>query len=296
MHNRYLFGVFITALSAIFWGLSGVSSQYLFVKKGIDPNYLVTVRLFFAGICIFIPIFMRQKLNLFKIFLDKKSILPLIIFSIVGLMFCQYTYYVAINLSNAAVATAIQYTAPVIIILYVCLKYKKMPNMVEIIALIFALGGVFFLSTHGDFYSFVIPPKAVIIALVSAVCVAVYSVLPIRINQKYGTLSVLGIALMIAGVFAFFYTRFWEFDGIKDFESFMAVLVIVFLGTIAAFWLYLYGVGIIGPSRASLIASIEPVSAAIFGYIWLGTKFTFFDYVGFFMIISCTFILAKLKK
>ena len=42
-----------------------------------------------------------------------------------------------------------------------------------------------------------------------------------------------------------------------------------------------------------MIACIEPLSAAFFGYFGLGTKFVFWDFLGFVLIISCIFLLSK---
>ena len=73
-------------------------------------------------------------------------------------------------------------------------------------------------------------------------------------------------------------------------------ICIVFFGTVLAFSLYMTGVKLIGASKASLIACIEPVSAAIISYIWLEIKFIFIDFIGFVLIISCIFLLSKTDK
>ena len=63
-------------------------------------------------------------------------------------------------------------------------------------------------------------------------------------------------------------------------------------GTAVAFTLYLQGVVDIGPVKASMIASIEPVSAALFAFVWLSTPFIGIDLVGFAMILVTIFLLA----
>lgn len=55
----------------------------------------------------------------------------------------------------------------------------------------------------------------------------------------------------------------------------------------------------IGPARASMLSSIEPVATAIMAAVILATPLVFMDYVGVTLITMCILILsipAKAKK
>ena len=54
--------------------------------------------------------------NIFNIYRDKKNIFELIVFSLLGMLGCQLTYYVTIEASNASTAIVLQYTSPVLIL------------------------------------------------------------------------------------------------------------------------------------------------------------------------------------
>ena len=84
-----------------------------------------------------------------------------------------------------------------------------------------------------------------------------------------------------------------EFAGLSGTAQWLAFFAIITLGTIFAFSFYMTGVKLIDASKASMIACIELLSAAFFGYFWLGTKFVFWDFLGFALIISCIFLLSK---
>ena len=62
----------------------------------------------------------------------------------------QYSYFRAIELSNAATATTLQYTGPALVLIWLALREKRMPGRRELIAVVCAMGGAFFLATHGD--------------------------------------------------------------------------------------------------------------------------------------------------
>ena len=68
------------------------------------------------------------------------------------------------------------------------------------------------------------------------------------------------------------------------------MLGVIVVGTVVAYNLYLMGVNLIGPVKAGMIAAIEPVAAAVFSFLFVGTSFTFWDVVGFALIISTVFI------
>ncbi|CZE46184.1 DMT family transporter [Campylobacter geochelonis] len=291
--DSYALGLVYTFLSAAFWGVSAACGQYLFMYKNISAEWLVSVRLLCSGFILFAIIFTKQKGKMFAIFKDFKALFWLGVYSIIGLLMCQYTYYLTIQISNAAIATVLQYTAPAFIMIYIALRTKKMPKSREILALILAVSGVFLLATHGDLTSLNLPKKAIIIGLLSGVCVAIYSTSPVKINKKYGALTCLALGLIIAGVMSAFYTKFWTLNGVNDSSGFLALVGVIFFGTILAFGLYMLGLSILGPTKASLIASVEPISAGFFIYIWLGNRFVFMDYVGFALVLACAILLTK---
>lgn len=66
----------------------------------------------------------------------------------------------------------------------------------------------------------------------------------------------------------------------------------IVIGTAVAFTLYLQGVVDIGPVKASMIASIEPVSATLFAFVCLSTPFKDIDLIGFAMILVTIYLLA----
>lgn len=57
--------------------------------------------------------------------------------------------------------------------------------------------------------------------------------------------------------------------GVSDFGGHAAFAAIGGFGTVLAFSFYMVGLNMIGAPKASLIAAIEPVSAACFAHFWL---------------------------
>ncbi|WP_230056788.1 DMT family transporter [Campylobacter suis] len=293
--NTHTFGVLITLLGGICWGFSGVCGQYLF-EQGVSAKWLVPYRLLLAGVML-LAFYATKNFKSFTAPLREKSLLPtLITYGIFGLMMTHYSYFYSIELSNATISTAIQYSAPALILAWICFSERRAPQNMEILALFFALGGVFLLATHGDFSSLAISPRALFWALLSAVGVCVYSLIPKKLNAKFPLALNLGWAMVIGGCVLAGLTRVWTLDGVQNLSQFLAFASVIMIGTICAFSFYMMGVESIGASKASLIACIEPVSSAFFAYFWLDTRFEMFDFIGFAMIMVCVFLLSRKRR
>ncbi|MCI4139843.1 EamA family transporter, partial [Bacillus vallismortis] len=79
------------------------------------------------------------------IFKDQKSAIQLIVFGIAGMIGVQYTFFASIGTGNAAVATLLQYLAPVLIMLFFLVTLKNSFQLEDMLALVLALGGTFLL-------------------------------------------------------------------------------------------------------------------------------------------------------
>ncbi len=71
---------------------------------------------------------------------------------------------------------------------------------------------------------------------------------------------------------------------------------VVFLGTIVSFNAYLEGVKRIGAVPGSILSSIEPISAAFFGWALLDNQFSLLGLIGMAMIIATVIIIALEKR
>ena len=229
----------LAIIAAVFWGISGTLGQFLFQHKGIDVEWLITIRLLISGLCLIAFALLYNNKDVFNIWKNKKDAIQLILFSIIGMLGVQYTYFAAIKHSNAATATILQFSGPIMISIYMALKNKKLPNTIEIIAIILAVIGTFFLVTHGSFASLTITPIALFLGLSSAITLAFYSLQPKKLLDKYSSVVVIGWGILIAGFIFSFVKAPWKTTFNWDIETFLSALFIIFLGSLVAFYFYL---------------------------------------------------------
>lgn len=287
-------GAFLTIMGGIFWGFSGTCGQFLLQRKSLTSDWLVPIRLFSAGTILLLICFLRQRKEIFSVWKEDKW--PILIFGIFGMSMCQYTYFSAIAASNAGTATVLQYTGPVLILIYLSFRRKKLPTWIEILAIVMALLGTFFLATHGNPGSMVLSKEAFFWGIFSAVTLAIYTIQPGNLMEKYGSSLVTAWGMMIGGVVLCLLFRPWAIPTVVDEEVMAGMAAVVFLGTVVSFSCYMEGVHLIGPKKGSLYASIEPVAATIFSAFWLKVSFVAMDLLGFLCILSTIFLLSMEKR
>lgn len=289
-------GSILTISGGILWGISGTCGQYLLQVKGLDSDWLVPVRLLCAGILLLFLCYIKQGKQIFATWKSKKDGADLLIFGMVGMSMCQYTYFTAIGYSNAGTATVLQYIGPVLIMLYVSARAGKIPGRYELLAAVLAMAGTFLLATHGKPGNLVISDKALFWGLCSAAALAVYTTQPGRLLKKYGSMVIAGWGMLIGGILLSLIFRPWEKHLFLDTQAVFGMIFIILFGTVTAFVFYLEGVNRVGPKKGSLLASVEPVSATIFSVLFMGISFGMLDLLGFACIISTIFLLTSGKE
>ncbi|MEH7072734.1 DMT family transporter [Neobacillus drentensis] len=289
-------GIILVLIAATLWGVSGTVAQYLFHSQGFSTNWLVVNRLIFSGMGLLFFAHTVKKQNIWSIWKNKQDILPLVIFGVLGMFGVQYTYFAAIEHGNAATATVLQYLAPVIIVCYLSFRSKKAPAKNEVLAIGLALLGTFLLVTKGSIYSLSISVPAFSWGILSAFALTFYTLYPGNLLKKWGSLLTVGWGMLIGGIGFSLVHPPWKFQGHWNLSSFVAVVFVIIFGTLIAFFCFMESLKFIGASEASLLACVEPLSAAFLSVAWLQVSFGPAEWIGSFFIIATIFILSGNKR
>ena len=297
MMKRYeIIGIILTLLGATLWGVSGTSVQFVGNFRNMNLEWLLTMRLITAGLLTVLYGWIRQGNAIFNVFRNWRDTLGLIIFGVFGMALCQYTYFRSIVIAGAGIATVLQYLAPSMIIIYLLMRYGKRPSTGEIISVILALVGTICLMGNNGFSFESFRSDVLFWGLLSAVGVAVYSVSPVRLLATYGTIPIVGFGMLLSGLVAAALFQQPHSYVTWDVWTVVGCFNVVFLGTIVSFNAYLEGVKRIGAVPGSILSSIEPISAAFFGWALLGNQFNWVGILGMAMIIATVIIIALEKR
>ena len=109
---------------------------------------------------------------------------------------------------------------------------------------------------------------------------------------RWGNFTVNGLAFLFSGAALSLWYRPWEHMPALDGVALAVLALCVVAGTFGAYALYLQGVKDAGSMRASLLGTIEPVTATIATVVWLATPFSPAEIVGFALIIVMVYLTA----
>lgn len=286
-------GALLTMGGAACWGISGCMGQYLFTRENMDSTWLVPIRLLLAGLLLCGYYFIKDRKQLFAPWnwkADPRNAIDLLVYGLAGVSCCQFLYFLTIQLSTAGIATILQDLSPVLILLVLCLQQRRAPRLFELCSILLALVGVFLLTTHGSLTSLAVSPAALVAGVVCACTVVVYTMWPKRLQAQYPTPMLQGWAFLMGGLAFHLIFRPWTMGYTPSAVGVLGIAVVVMVGNVMAFSLYMSGVPLIGPQKASLYSFAEPVTAAILSTLVLGSPFTLWDALGF----GCIFVMLVL--
>ncbi|WP_121663421.1 EamA family transporter [Metabacillus litoralis] len=291
-------GYLLVITGAIFWGVGGTVAQKLFQQYAVNVNWLVTTRLLIAGMLLLsVQYFRKDRSQILGVWKTKKTAIQLLIFGILGMLAVQYTYMASIKYGNAAVATLLQYLAPVMIIIYYIFRKQTVLSKQDTITVFLALLGSFFLLTNGSFSQLSVPPLAVIWGILSGVALAFYTLYAVPLLKKFDTLVIVGWAMIIGGLALTMIHPPWKIElATLPLEAYLYFLFVIIFGTMFAFWFYIESLQSLSPKETSLLSSVEPLAAVITTVIWLKEPFGSLQWIGALSIIGMILLLAVGKK
>ncbi|WP_205672220.1 DMT family transporter [Ammoniphilus sp. YIM 78166] len=289
-------GIILVITAAILWGVSGTVAQYLFEVQGFSVDWLVVTRLLIAGVILLVFAYKKEGSHIWNIWKGRQDRVNLLLLSILGMLAVQYTYFAAIKHGNAATATILQYLAPVLITCYIAIRVKKVPSFKELIAVLLAVFGTFLLVTQGRLEGLTISKWALIWGISSAVALAYYTLQPLTLLAKWGSTLVIGWAMLIGGTSFSFIHPPWIFQGDWSISALLAVIFVVLFGTVIPFYCYLESLHYLSASETSVLACVEPLSAALLAVVWLNVSFGIMEWMGTLCIVTTIMILALSKR
>ena len=144
--------------------------------------------------------------------------------------------------------------------------------------------------------SLAIPPEGFAWGLLSAVALAFYTLLPVRVLGKWGSLLVTGLAMLFGGAAATVAVQPWAMPVQLSGGALVAIVAIVLVGTLGAYMLYLQGVADAGPVKASLLCSVEPVAALVISALWLQAPVSAWDVAGCVAIVAMVVLVTEREE
>ncbi len=279
---------------AVLWGMSGTAGQFLLTQYAVDPFWLTSVRMAGAGLVLML-IGAREYRAMIGILRNRRDIIFLMGYSLCGLLLNQLAFLLCIQHANAGTAAILQTLSVVMMAGVVCLQSWRLPDGRETLSIFLALAGVFLIATHGSLANMALSPAGLQWGLAAAVATVCYSFLAQQLVWKWGSIAVNALSMFLGGLLFAAAVQPWQMPSPLDAAGYAVFGAIVLGGTVLTYILFLRGVGDIGPIKATLLGTLEPVSASLVSMVWLDTVFYLPELVGFVCILLTVFLVMARK-
>lgn len=284
-------GFFYAITGPVLWGFSGSIAQYLFTQESIPTEWIVGIRLIFAGLLLVIWCYFIDSKALFSILKIPRYIAQLLAFGLLGMLPAQYTYFMAIKYGNAPTATVLQFLGPLFIILYLSLRKMQLPRRIDMISIVLALLGTFLLVTHGHINQLMLSPAAILWGVGAGISQASYTLLPRELLRKFDARIVTGWSMLLGGIV---FAPFAHLNQVPTLTptALISITFIIIGGTMFSYLFYLQSLNYLTPSTTGMLSAFEPLTATVLAVTVLNTKVSGAELAGAILILGITFLQA----
>lgn len=290
------------SLGLFFFAVNGPVAKLALIN-GLQSAELSTFRIQGAFLFLIVAalIFSRDQLKV-----KKNEILPLIGYGFFGVAMTQFLYFVAIRRIEVGVALIIEYTAPILVALYVRFVMKKEVSARVWLSLLLALIGLSLITQIWTGSK--LDPFGVLSAFGAAIALAIYFIGGEPLAARRNPISLTTLSMGVGAIFWMVVQPFWDlpWDTLNNSVSLpyelgiitlgTVVLYIIIFGTVAPFWLYFIAFKYLDSKKAAIFGLLEPVGASIFALFLLGETFIAIQIVGGLLVLIGVIVAETAKK
>jgi drug/metabolite transporter (DMT)-like permease len=271
-------GLLIALVAALCFGASGAFSKPL-LDSGWSPAAAVTFRALIGGLLLapFAAWNLRGKwVSLWR------ARTRIILMAVIGVAATQFLYFTAIETIPVGTAVLIEYLAPLMLVVYVWVRTRRMPKVVVLIGSAVALVGLLLVVAPDGHAA--LNPGGLLCAVGASVGCAVYFVVAAKPSDGLPSVAFASAGLVLGGILL----------GLVSLTGLLPFVVsthdVTLLGHALPWWVPLLIVGlfataiayatsiksseILGSRLASFMGLLEVVAAGFYAWILLGQSLT----------------------
>ncbi|MFP7485148.1 DMT family transporter [Priestia filamentosa] len=280
----------ITIAGAACWGLIGLFIAPLYAR-GFTAWDVVAIRGIFTFVILFLlmVVFYRDQLRtrlIDHVFFAGAGIFSIALFN--------FFYFEVFSQSSLSLAVTLLYTGPLFVTILSRLFFKEPLTIRKGWALVLAVTGCAFVVGLLPFGQGGIPMKTLVMGILSGFCYALYSIFSKPITKRYSALTIT--------TYTFFYTSIFmlltsdiirKTDQFQSADVWVAALLLALVATVAGFAFYTSGLKHLEASKASILATIEPIIAVLTGVLFLGEQLGGWQVLGIALVLYSAILVTQ---
>lgn len=270
-------GYLYIATATLLWGIAATLGRAAFTGRllpaeqrlQIDPLILSQSRTSFSFLVLLPILIVRRGWRNLK--LPAAEFGRLILLGVLGVAASNYFYYLAIQKTNVATAIILQYTAPVLVLLYMVARGLQKATVQRVSAVALAVAGSVLAIGFVGASGLRLNAAGVTAGMLAAVSFSFYNVAGHNILARYDRWIVLLYTTLSAAVFWLLVNPPWKlvvarYSGLE--WSFLLVFAVV--SVLAPFSFYFAGLQHLEPTRAIVSSCLEPIFSIVIAAVVLG--------------------------
>lgn len=287
--NTGAVGTVLIITAGVFWGSMGIFVRTL-GEYGFDSIQIVCLRLTVAAVVFAL---LRAVLDRGQANISARDIPLFLGLGLGSILFFTVCYFTAINMMTLSSAAILLYTSPIWVMLMSCLFFKERLSAMKLGALVCSFGGCVLVSGIGGAGMSV---TGLLVGLCSGIGYGLYSILGAVALKKYSPLTVTSGTFVVAAVGAWCICAPADMTAklmaAESVGTLAALIVITGLVTaVIPFAAYTKGLEYVEPSRAAILATVEPMVATLLGAAIFKEPVTLMSGVGVALILASVVML-----
>jgi drug/metabolite transporter (DMT)-like permease len=277
--------ILLVLLSAVGFGSIALFAHTAYAA-GVSPTMLLAWR-FLLAVAMLAPVVWLRRLPLPR----GRTLAG---FGLMGLLYTAQSqcYFTALMHASSGLVGLLLYIYPVLVTLIALAFGWERLDRRMLVLLLTAIAGLA-IMLGGNLQG---QPLGIALGILGAAIYAVYITIGGRITQNTdplaATLVVMATAAIGNGSFAIASGDPLPAGGM----AWLAIAAIALFSTVIAICTFLVGIKVIGPARASIISTLEPVVTICLGVIFLGESVSPQQLVGGAMVLGAVALLAQRPK
>jgi drug/metabolite transporter (DMT)-like permease len=281
-------------VAVTFWGGSASLAKHLF-RAGFDTLIITQTRssLSFLLLAAYFAVMNR---SVFRI--ERGDLLKFASIGVVGVAITNYTYYFTVQETTVATAILMQYTAPVMVMLYAVFVSKEEDlNGAKVVSLLLALLGCYLAVSGGSLTEIQISSFGMASGAASALCYAFMLLASKRVLRRYSVWTMLVYAFGFATLFWLVVHPPWEIAAKGySFEDWGIFWMFAIVSILIPHALFMKSLHLLEATSVGIASTMEPVVAIIVAYLALGEALNGIQFLGALAVVCAVALLQLPRK
>jgi drug/metabolite transporter (DMT)-like permease len=281
--------VALVLLSTLGFGLMPIFALFTY-GEGVNVVTLLQLRFAFAALLLFVFLRLRGE----KIAVSRRELA--LLFVLGGVLYaCQASFYFSsVRYIPASLAALLLYTYPVFVAGLSVVVDKEKLTIATVLAMAVSIAGLTLVLGASPAN---VNPLGVLLALGAAVVYSLYIVLGNRVvKQLSPTVTSAFAALFAALVLSASGLASGGLDYHFTLHAWLALLAIVAFSTIMAMLTLFRGLELIGPTRASILSTVEPLITFGFSALFFADRLTLTQLAGGVAVLAGAVLVIKTRE